>query len=70
MIFKWLFNVYIDGVVPEVNARVLSKGMKLLRVRMVEGLRWLLFAEDTALSWLGQKSCADWRVSLVKYAKN
>ena len=29
----WLFNVYMDGVVREVNVRVLGKG------RMVAGLR-------------------------------
>ena len=26
----WLFNVYIDGVVREVNVRVLGKGLELL----------------------------------------
>ena len=26
----WLFNVYMDGVVREVNVRVLGKGLKLL----------------------------------------
>ena len=26
----WLFNVYMDGVVREVNARVLGKGLELL----------------------------------------
>ena len=28
----WLFNVYMDGVVREVNVRVLGKGLKLLSV--------------------------------------
>ena len=28
----WLFNVYMDSVVREVNARVLGKGLKLLSV--------------------------------------
>ena len=28
----WLFNVYMDGVVREVNARVLGKGRELLTV--------------------------------------
>ena len=27
----WLFNLYMDGVVREVNARVLKKGLQLLR---------------------------------------
>ena len=26
----WLFNLYMDGVVREVNARVLGKGLELL----------------------------------------
>ena len=26
----WLFNVYMDGVVREVNVRVLGKGLELL----------------------------------------
>ena len=26
----WLFNVYLDGVVQEVNVRVLGKGLDLL----------------------------------------
>ena len=26
----WLFNVYIDGVVREVNVRVLGKGLEFL----------------------------------------
>ena len=46
----WLFGVYINGVVREVNARVLGNGLKLLSVN---GLRFeinqLLFADDTAL---------------------
>ena len=28
----WLFNVYMEGVVLEVNSRVLGKEMELLRV--------------------------------------
>ena len=26
----WLFNAYMDGVVPEVNVRVLGNGLELL----------------------------------------
>ena len=26
----WMFNVYMDGVVREVNVRVLGKGLELL----------------------------------------
>ena len=46
----WLFNVYMDGVVREVNARVLGNGLEL---QSVNGGRFeinqLLFADDTAL---------------------
>ena len=46
----WLFNVYMDGVVREVNVRMLGKGLKLLSEN---GGRFetnqLLFADDTAL---------------------
>ena len=45
----WLFNVYMDGVVLEVNDRMLGKGLDLLRAN---GGRFetnqLLFADDTA----------------------
>ena len=47
----WLFNVYMDGVVREVNVTVLGKGLELLRAN---GGRFeiyqLLFADDTALA--------------------
>ena len=46
----WLFNIYMDGVVREVNVRVLVKGLELLSA---DGGRFeinrLLFADDTAL---------------------
>ena len=46
----WLFNVYMDGVVRQVNVRVLGKGLELLSAN---GGRFevnqLLFADDTAL---------------------
>ena len=46
----WLFDVYMDGVVREVNVGVLGKGLELLSVN---GSRFeinpLLFADDTAL---------------------
>ena len=28
--YPWLFYVYLDGVVQEVNARVIGKGLELL----------------------------------------
>ena len=46
----WLFNLYIDGVVREVNARVLGRGLELLDEN---GSEWqvnqLLFADDTVV---------------------
>ena len=45
----WLFHVYMDGVVREVNVRMLGKGLELLSAN---GGRFeineLLFADDTA----------------------
>ena len=29
---RWLFNVYMEGVLREVNAMLLGNGLKLLRV--------------------------------------
>ena len=50
MMFPTLFYVSMDGVVRESNARVLGRGLKLLRAN---GGRFetnqLLFADDTAL---------------------
>ena len=46
----WLFNVYMDGEVREVNVRVLGKGLELLSAnggRFV--INQLLFADDTAI---------------------
>ena len=31
---RWLFNVYMDGVVREVNVRVLEKRLRKLRVKL------------------------------------
>ena len=31
VMFPWLFNVYMDGVVSELNVRVLGKELELLR---------------------------------------
>ena len=46
----WLFNVYMDGVVREVNVRVLGKGQELLSANggWFE-INQLLFADDAAL---------------------
>ena len=46
----WLFNVYMDGVVQEVNVRVLGKGLELLRANGGRfEIKQLLFSDDTAL---------------------
>ena len=46
----WLFNIYIDGVVREVNARVLGRGLKLRdRNECDWELNQLLFADDTVV---------------------
>ena len=46
----WLFNVYMDGVVLEVDIRVLGKGLQLLSVNGIRfEINQLLFADDTAL---------------------
>ena len=42
----WLSNVYMDGVVREVNVRVLGKWRELVSANCVNQL---LFADDTAL---------------------
>ncbi len=46
----WLFNVYMDGAVREVHARMLGRGLSLVNA---DGREWnlsqLLFADDTAL---------------------
>ena len=46
----WLFNLYIDGVVREVNARVLGRGLKLIdRDDNDWEMNQLLFADDTVV---------------------
>ena len=46
----WLFNVHMDGVVREVNVRVLEKGLELLCANGGSfEINQLLFADDTAL---------------------
>ena len=45
-----LFNVYVDGVVREVNVKVLGKGLELLSANGGRfEINQLLFADDTAL---------------------
>ena len=46
----WLFNVHMDGVVCELNVKVLGKGLELLSVNVGRfEINQLLFADDTAL---------------------
>ncbi len=46
----WLFNVYMDGAVREVHARMLGRTLSLVNA---DGREWnpsqLLFADDTTL---------------------
>ena len=51
-----LFNVYIDGVVREVNIRVLGKGLELPSANRGRfEINPLLFADDTALMALSKE---------------
>ena len=46
----WLFNVYMDGVVREVNGRAIGKGLELLSANGGRfEINQLLFADDAAL---------------------
>ena len=50
VMFPWLFNVYTDGVVWEMNVRVLGKGLELLSANGGRfEINQLSFADDTAL---------------------
>ena len=50
VVSPWLFNLYINGVVREVNARVLGRGLKLADGNDNEWeLNQLLFADDTVV---------------------
>ena len=50
VMFPWLFNVYMDSVVREVNVRMLGKGLELLSANCDRfEINQLLFADDTAL---------------------
>ena len=50
MLSPWLFTVYMDGVVREVNFKVLGKRLELLSANGGRfEINQLLFADDTAL---------------------
>ena len=54
----WLFNVYMDGVVREVNVRVLGKGLELLSANGGRfEINQVLFADDTARVADSEKLC-------------
>ena len=58
VISPWLFNVYIDGVVREVNVKFLGKGLELLSANGGRfEINQLLFADDTALVADSEKLC-------------
>ena len=45
----WLFNVYMDSVVREVNITVFGKGLELLSANAGRfEINQLIFADDTA----------------------
>ena len=50
VMFPWLFNVWMDGVVRQVNVKVLGKRLELLSANGGRfEINQLLFADDTAL---------------------
>ena len=50
VMFPWLFNAYMDGVVREMNVRLLGKGLELLSANGGRfKINQLLFVDDTAL---------------------
>ena len=46
---SWVLNLYMDGVMKEVNARVMGKGMKLEHESKEWEIYKLLYADDTVL---------------------
>ena len=65
-----LFNVYMDGVVREVNVRVLGKGLGLLSANGGRfEINQLLFADDTALVADSEGRLCRLVSELVEYAK-
>ena len=49
MMSSWLFDVYIDGAVRDLNARVLGNGLEFSANGGRFEINQLLFADDTAL---------------------
>ena len=46
---SWLFNVYMDGVVRKVNAKMLSRGLSLVNNDREGKINQLLFTDDITL---------------------
>ena len=66
----WLFNVYMDGVVREVNATVLEKELELLSANGSGfEINQLLFADDTALVADSEEKLCRLVSEFVRYAK-
>ena len=60
----------MDGVIREVNIRVLRKMLELLSTNGGKfEINQLLFADDAALVVARRRSCVDWSVSSAEYAK-
>ena len=59
MMSSWLINVYMDGVVREVNAAVIRRGLELLEDKWRQGceINHLLFADDTTRALREEKLC-------------
>lgn len=49
VMLPWLFNLYMDGVMKEVNARVMGKSMKLEHESREWEINQLLYEDDTVL---------------------
>ena len=61
VISSWLFNVYMDDVVQEVNARVLWKSLELVsEIGSMLEINQLLFEDDTALVADSEEKLCDW----------
>ena len=66
----WLFNVYMDSVVREVNVRVLGKELELLSSNGGRfEINQLLFVDDTALVADSEEKLCRLVSELVEYAK-
>ena len=70
VISPWLYNVYMDGVVREVNVNVLGKGLELLSTNGgTFEIDQLLFVDDTAPVANSEEKLCRLVSELVEYAK-